>query len=191
MKFTQNEIKDLIISTFVLGLAFSRFDLELLPLTLFLVAVTFLPHELLGHKYFAQRYGADAEYKSWSIGLFIGVISGLLGGIVFAAPGAVHVSPFSRGKFAFRTTILGRREFGIISLAGPVLNIIIGFICLGLIFFVTPHYALYLAARISFFLALFNLMPFPPLDGMKVIAWKPKYWVVTLAVCLLGYFAIA
>lgn len=68
-----------------------------------------------------------------------------------------------------------------VSLAGPGTNIVIGFFA-ALIFgalykFVPPDFSLYepimrmaiAAIQINFALALFNLLPIPPLDGAKII----------------------
>ncbi|MCD6434530.1 MAG: site-2 protease family protein, partial [Candidatus Diapherotrites archaeon] len=37
-------------------------------------------------------------------------------------------------------------------------------------------------AYINFFLAFFNLLPVPPLDGSKVIVWNKFVWLITIAV---------
>ena len=44
------------------------------------------------------------------------------------------------------------------------------------------------AAMINFFLALFNLLPIPPLDGSKVFTWNIPIWVVTIAIAAIGVF---
>ena len=122
--FTRNEIRDLIISVFVLALIFSSFDLGLLLITLFVVIVVFLSHEL-SHKFLAQHYGFDAEYRMWTMGLLLGLITALIpGGLVFAAPGAVRISPYKKG-FAFKVARLSRKKYALISLAGPLINIIL------------------------------------------------------------------
>jgi Zn-dependent protease len=39
-----------------------------------------------------------------------------------------------------------------------------------------------LGTRINFFLAAFNLLPIPPLDGSKVMSWSVPIWLITFAV---------
>jgi Zn-dependent protease len=187
MEFTKREIRDLLISVLILTLIFSFFRVEAFLEALFIVLVVFIPHEIFGHKLVAQRYGCSAEYRMWLEGLFLGLITALIPfGIVFIAPGAVYISPFVRKKFAFRIAYLSRKEYGIISLAGPLINIVLG----TLLFFSSLFYPLeilILASRFSFFLAFFNLIPFPPLDGMKILLWNRKIWLVMIAITFLGF----
>ncbi len=187
MEFSKTEIRDLLISILVLTLIFSFFRLEAFLEALFIVLIVFIPHEIFGHKLVAQRYGCSAEYRMWPEGLFLGLITALIPfGVVFIAPGAVYISPFVRKKFAFRIAYLSRREYGIISLAGPLINIIIGSILFSLSLFY-PLEVLRLASRFSFFLAFFNLLPFPPLDGIKIFSWNKKVWITAIIITFLGF----
>ncbi|NIO44415.1 MAG: site-2 protease family protein [Candidatus Aenigmarchaeota archaeon] len=184
--FTKNEIRDLIISVFALAFIFSSFDYLLIPITLFVIIVVFLSHEL-SHKFLAQHYGFDAEYKMWSLGLLLGLVTALIpGAIVFAAPGAVRISPFKKG-FAFRVAHLTRKKYALISLAGPLINIILA-ISLLLLNFFFPFQLFTLTASISFLLAFFNLLPIPPMDGSKIMAWNLKIWLLVTVVAFIGLF---
>src|SRR5438093_1616122 len=40
---------------------------------------------------------------------------------------------------------------------------------------------LYFTAYINIFLGGFNMVPIPPLDGSKVLAWNPAIWVLVIA----------
>jgi Zn-dependent protease len=182
--FSKKEVRDLFISLIVLSLAFSSFKLESLPITIFIVLAVFISHEM-SHKFLAQHYGFSAHYRMWTFGLLLGLVSALLpGGIMFAAPGAVYITPYRR-EFAFRVARLTRKQHGLINLAGPLTNIVIG-ISLILLSFFFPLELFVLTARISFFLALFNLIPIPPLDGSKVLAWNNKVWILAFAFSLIG-----
>lgn len=185
--FSRNEIRDLIISVFVLALVFSQYDLSLLLTTLFIVVIVFVSHEILGHKFMAQHYGFDAEYKIWPLGLALGLITALIpGGFVVAAPGATYINPYKKG-FAFKIGTLSKKQYAIISLAGPLVNISLAVSLLALNFF----YAFDLfvqAASISFFLAFFNLLPIPPLDGSKIMSWNLPVWIAVTAVAFAGLF---
>ncbi len=136
------------------------------------VSVTgFLLHEL-AHKFVAQRYGAWAEYRMYPTGLLMALVFSFMG-FLFAAPGAVYI----QGRIT-------KKQNGLISVAGPATNVIFGsvFILLWLAFpDMDPwSYAFKLIGLLSLFLAVFNLLPFGPLDGKKVLDWNPMVWVLTI-----------
>ena len=184
--FTKNEIRDLLVSMFVLTLIFSSFRLEIFVMTLFIVIIAFFSHEM-SHKFVAQHYGCEAEYKMWPLGLLLGLITSLIpGGFVFAAPGAVYISPY-RKKFAFKIAHLTGRQYAIISLSGPLINIALA-ISLVLLNYFYPLDIFSLTAHISFFLAFFNLLPIPPMDWSKIMAWNLKVWFLITAIAFIGMF---
>ena len=190
-RFTKNEIRDLIISFIVIALGFtilySNGDYShvtlIFPVVMIGVGVGFIFHEL-GHKFVAMHYGYYAEYELWPTGLLIALVSSFFG-FIFAAPGAVVI--YSQG--------MEEKTNGIISIAGPVVNIILGlifFLILGSLgdFVYTEAGAIVylicvLGTRINFFLAAFNLLPIPPLDGSKVLSWSIPIWLVTFAIAAL------
>ena len=187
-RFTGKEIRDLIISFIVIALGFtilySNGDYShitlIFPIVMIGVGVGFIFHEL-GHKFVAMHYGYYAEYELWPTGLLIALASSFFG-LIFAAPGAVVI--YSNG--------MEERTNGIISIAGPIVNIILGlifFLILGSLgnFVYTETGAIVylicvLGTRINFFLAAFNLLPIPPLDGSKVMSWSVPVWLITFAI---------
>ena len=192
--FTGKEIRDLVISFIVIALGFtilySNGDYSnvtlIFPVVMIGVGAGFIFHEL-GHKFVAMHYGYYAEYELWPIGLLIALVSSFFG-FIFAAPGAVVI--YSNG--------MEEKTNGIISIAGPIVNIILGlifFLILGSLgafgdFIYTEMGAIVylicvLGTRINFFLAAFNLLPIPPLDGSKVMAWSVPIWLVTFAIAAL------
>ena len=128
----------------------------------------FFFHEL-SHKLMARRYGLWAEFRMFSQGLMLALIFGIFFGFVIAAPGAVNVWGGAR-----------RFEFGRIAAAGPLANIVIGALAmlgyteLGLDSFYGS--VLGFICMVNVFLAFFNLIPFGPLDGRKIIAWNSIVW---------------
>ena len=190
-RFTGKEIRDLIISFIVIALGFtilySNGDYShitlIFPVVMIGVGVGFIFHEL-GHKFVAMHYGYYAEYELWPTGLLIALASSFFG-FIFAAPGAVVI--YSNG--------MEEKTNGIISIAGPIVNIILGlifFLILGSLgnFVYTETGAIVylicvLGTRINFFLAAFNLLPIPPLDGSKVMAWCVPVWLITFAIAAL------
>ncbi len=186
---TKREIGHIIISWLAITFAFSwkGFDfksmLMIMPIILVGTMTGFIFHEL-AHKYVANRYGAYAQFQMWPVGLIFAVVMSLLtfGKFVFAAPGAVYIG----GKY------LTNKQNGIISLAGPLANLIIAviFIISGLI--ISSSFAktiLFGGAYINSFLGLFNMIPIPPLDGSKVFIWDKVIWTIfTLIFVFIVFF---
>ncbi len=180
--FTKKEVRDIIIATLALTIAFkfafsgiynANASLFIIYLLLsFLAVVTgFVGHEMM-HKIIAFRYNYYAEFIKWNTGLFLAIVTSLVG-IVLAAPGA--------------TTIYGyvdKDNNGKISAAGPVYNIIVGilFLLLSLIGFL--HFLIFVAI-INFWLGFFNLLPIPPLDGSKIYKWNLPLYIILFVVSLI------
>ena len=182
------ELRDLVISALALALAFGialsggfrafqQPAILVLVIGMALVAVSlgFVFHEL-GHRLIARRFGYFAEYAMWPMGLMVALGFSLFG-FVFAAPGAVMIYP--------RATVLGtdslsRQKIGLISLAGPATNIGLAVIFL-VLDAIQPALLFTLGARINTWLALFNLIPFGPLDGAKILKWYKGIWLISIA----------
>lgn len=182
--FSKTEVRDIAISTAVLAFAIGGFSGFLIAL--FVVGIAFIAHEVLGHKILAQHFGCFAEYRMWPMGLMLALLSSLTG-IIFAAPGAVYISPIVRKRFAFRVVRLSKRQVGLIGLGGPFVNIALGLAFIPLISM--PFYGdlFYLAAKISLFFGVFNLLPIHPVDGAKVFEWNKFVWFASFATAAAGY----
>jgi Zn-dependent protease len=100
----------------------------------------------------------------WPTGLILALICSLFG-FVFAAPGAVMIHPRTD---IWGGTTLTREKTGLISIAGPAMNL-----CLAIVFLLLnmayPMLVFSFVARINAWLAIFNLIPFGPLDGAKIL----------------------
>ncbi|MCJ2520681.1 MAG: M50 family metallopeptidase [Candidatus Thermoplasmatota archaeon] len=196
IQFSRTELRHILLAMVVLTIAFtlafsrvlSSGELSLadrlisnLLLASIAVPTGFLLHEL-GHKVVAQRYGCLAEFRSYPRGLFLALITALLG-FLFAAPGAVVISGY-----------VDKRQNGRISIAGPLVNLGIGagFFALWFILrgtgvdpvIVGSMSLLRLTwgvAFINLLLGAFNMMPFPPLDGSKVLRWDLRAYGLLLA----------
>jgi Zn-dependent protease len=159
----------------------------------------FLLHEL-AHKYFAVKYGAYARYQTWSYGLYLmlglAIIPQLLGFKLplFLAPGAVMI---------YTTRGLTLKQNGVISAAGPATNLLlaVAFFAFSVLAFGAGTFSgvtsvnamgeivatvMLMGVQVNFFLAMFNLLPIPPLDGSKVIAWNWMIWLGMFAIAFIG-----
>ncbi len=101
--------------------------------------------------------------------LLLAILMSFLG-FIFAAPGAVFIG----GKR------ISLKKNGIISVAGPVLNIILALAFLG-IYFAFGHIELVKSIAlygfyINSWLGLFNMLPFFIFDGVKVWEWNKFVW---------------
>lgn len=181
--FYRGEIIEIIISAITISLAFSVPTFSAFHLVLLTVGLGFVLHEL-GHKAAASHFGYFAIYRAWMQGLVLAVIFAFVtaGRFVFAAPGAVYI--WGRN--------ITRREDGIISLAGPVVNYALAVFFLLLLS--SPHYFVQQIAGWGFtvnaFLGLFNLLPIGPLDGAKVLRWNPTVWLIAFAFGLWMLFVL-
>ena len=198
ISFSRRELRDLGVAWLALGVAFTLFiDRTLveavtrgtvapstvaiaLGVSLASVGVAFLLHEL-AHKVVAVRFGQVAAFKADYGMLFLAVMSALAG-FLFAAPGAV----VHRGRIT-------ARENGLIALAGPVTNVLLAAVFLPLFLF-GPGLLELVGGRglsINLLLAGFNMIPYGPLDGRKVLRWStPVYVAAAVPTVLLALYAL-
>jgi Zn-dependent protease len=182
---SSKEVIDLLIAwlgvSFAFYLAFSRPDFSNVSLEYVLVTLTvpllvvgssFVLHELL-HKFTAQHFGFWSEFRASYTTLALSILFAYVTHIVFAAPGATMIYGPS----------ITKRQNGIISAAGPLLNLALG----GLYLLLTPlggvlSYIGTYGFAINVWLSAFNLLPVGPLDGRKVLDWGVLQYVAIATV---------
>ena len=173
-----------------------------MPVMLIAIGPAFLLHEI-GHKIIAKKNGCWAEFRADPRGLKNGVLLATLLGIVFMAPGAVMVAG-----------LVTRRQNGHIAVAGPLVNLslfLVGIPLWGVVVGITGAVeyssssyivdgALVWQAMVfdigyfwlgaNLFLGLFNMLPFGPLDGLKVKDWNESVFYLVLAIFALPVIGI-
>jgi Zn-dependent protease len=183
------EIPGIILSWLVISISFSISTLFYYPSYFqyaFTIAATtagvgFVLHEL-AHRTVARKYGYNASYEVWWWGIIacLAVAIFTQGALIFAALGAVYISPRASSVYIDERSL--KRAYGMISAAGPSMNLL-----LALAFYALYGMGGYLAAigavgmQINLWLAAFNLIPVTPFDGSKIFAWSKVVWIAMAA----------
>jgi Zn-dependent protease len=151
-------------------------------LILFISALTagiaVILHEY-GHRVVARYFGSDARIIANDQMLIFGIVLALAIGFLFFAPAAVVHN------------IHDRRKGGIVAAAGPVINMVLALIFAGLLLIAPSlgvsdliYTVLSAGFAINALLGAFNMLPFGPIDGAKVLAWSAPVFGVLLAVAV-------
>ncbi len=163
-----------------LGASFDRY-LDALPWVVGALVVTSCVHEA-GHAWAAWRLGDRREairrrisplslsHISWLFTVLLPSALFLATGMLIGGARPVMVS----------TAAISPKKMVLVAIAGPMGNFLVGTMTLaaiaalihgGVISSLDDYYRyLHLAAGLSFFLGLLNLLPIPPLDGSRVLA---------------------
>ncbi len=162
----------------------THFAQALLDVLIFWMLTT--PHEF-AHAWVATMLGDDtprrdgrvtlnpAAHVDWMGTVFVPLATSLMGAGFLGWGRPVSTDP--------RQLRGGRVGLAIVAMAGPASNVLFAaIIALAANFAPTHQELLFRAAYMSIYLALFNLIPLPPLDGSKVLlaAGFPVRWYVEL-----------
>jgi len=188
-----SELQQLLITWLVLSFCFSvrglfspESFLKIFVASLATLGLGFIGHEL-AHRYVARKFGCWAEFRLWPMGLIMALILALISGgrMIFAAPGAVYIIP----RYAGLGYGIGKRENGLISISGPITNVVVAMLFLiissfgGIFNFVGLQ-----GFFINLWLAAFNLIPFGNMDGQKILRWNPIIWALITIPVWVGVF---
>lgn len=196
----------------MLSALFSGSPLQILYtfLALAIVLFTGIPFHEFAHGWTAERFGDRTARLSGRLTVnpfahfdLFGTLMLFLVGVGFAKPVPINPNNFRGNK---------KVGIAVTALAGPLSNLIIAFlfVVLGrlvnllylliggdLAFYYIFIQVLFLAAQVNVGLAIFNLIPLPPLDGWRILglvlpakwqffAMKYQYYIVLLLFVLLA-----
>jgi Zn-dependent protease len=140
-----------------------------------LLMVSFLIHEM-AHKVIAQRHGLWAEFRLTTWGALLTLIS-VFTPFRLIAPGAMMIAGSAR-----------QNEIGKISIAGPIINLTLAPTFLGVSLTQATYngywFLFLILASFNAFIAVFNLIPFGVLDGLKIFHWNKKVWITAFAAAI-------
>ncbi len=159
-----------------LGSTPNALDPALFAVVFLTIGLGFILHEL-AHKYVSLHYGVHAEYRAWTLGLFLAIVLAVTVGFIFAAPGAVYIL----GR-------VNRKQNAMISLAGPTMNLVLAVVFVALLPFL--GWVSVIGAQVNLWLGLFNMIPFFPFDGQKVASWDWRVWLSVFVVFILFFFSL-
>lgn len=186
IRWSQKEVKHIgIAAALVMGIGFSigiftmlfpqffgfRFDWTWPMMGVFgvIMIFSFLTHEI-AHKVTAQQRGLWAEFRLTTFGALVTFASIFLP-FRMIAPGAMMIGG----------TLQKKEDIVTISVAGPITNMAFSAVFLGLAFLLPIPldwaFMLIFSAYINAFMAVFNLVPFGVLDGLKIFNLNKKVWV--------------
>jgi len=148
----------------------------LISIPLILLSLTL--HEV-AHGYIAYKCGDDTAKMMGRLSINPLKHLDLFGSLMMLFIGFGYAKPV---PVNYRKLRKPRRDIALVSIAGPLTNILIGFICVLILYSTykitflpesvasTVQFIFYLFAFMNFGLGVFNLIPIPPFDGSKILS---------------------
>jgi Zn-dependent protease len=181
-----------------------------MPVMLLAVGPAFLLHEI-GHKIIAKKNGCWAEFRADPKGLQFGVILSFFLGFLFMAPGAVMVAGLVTRRQNGHIAVAGPlTNFALFLIGIPLWTIILGLsgafelssvplLSDGSKAYVSGGSIIWQSMMIdagiwwisaNLILGLFNMIPWGPLDGLKVKDWNETAFYSVLLIFLIPVFGM-
>lgn len=192
-----NEPLSFLLAVISIGVAFSPFNLfqiiNRVPFNIYSFIIPFaaaviaiIPHEV-AHRQTARKYGCFSRFYLYPKGFLISLIVNLLLPIVVFLSGYTGFScPLVRQDKSVKVN-------GITAAAGPGVNIALAILFFSASRFFSPFSPigafLTISGEINSYVGFFNLIPWGPLDGLKVLRWNVPVWgaLVLISVILTSF----
>lgn len=188
MLFRIKELRNLVISVLVISAAFAvqNLSLDFFLQCFLLVVISYSLHEAL-HSLISSSEGIYSRCDVWPLGILVTLASGILSGgvAVLALPSIIRLRESETARWRKESFEIAPWDVGVASISGPLSNLVLatGFFALfkfyGLAIFE-------LGALINFWIAFANLIPWPPIDGSKIMSWDRWVWFLSLAAAVVG-----
>ncbi|BCU70767.1 peptidase M50 [Stygiolobus caldivivus] len=172
-----NEALSFVLAILSLAVAFLSLNPLYFGISVLTATTAIVPHEI-AHRQSARSYGCNSRFvlsfKGFTVTLLVNLLSSILHiGIL------IFVSGFT--AIFCRFGYMGQELEGKTAFFGPLTNLIIAFLALISLGFIHNDSIVetILSQIFAFnaYVAFFNLIPIPPLDGFKVFRWNKTVWI--------------
>lgn len=159
----------------------SILDLGNLLIFLPITVLAVIGHEL-SRNFFAKKYNCNSEFRIWSLGVIIMLITGAFFSSVFGKPSRSVMEDIEKQENKNKKRIV---------VAGPLFNIIFGLLFLvlipigGMISIIGVNGAL-----VNILIGAFTLIPIPPLEGKILYSTDKLVWCLLFIPSIIGYIII-
>lgn len=149
----------------------------LLLINILVAMITVMGHELV-HLVFGKMFGIRMEYMFWPAGSVFTLLSGYLG------------NPFGMAGFLVEEGDASmRRKIGLMKLSGPLASSLFALIFAAINVF-APWEIFQMVYTMASTLALVELLPFEPFDGISIRKWNVFTWFFVFCAVALLYIII-
>jgi Zn-dependent protease len=168
------EIVMLVFCAILFGIAFIVADRlaikpDLIIIYMVMGGIALIVHDL-GHRMIARKLEIDGQYRFWGLGSLTMLLTSWLFGMAFSQP----------GRYVFESDDVDDRDMAFVTLSGPAVSVL--FAILFLPFALIGGVAGQIAVAgfiMNLMTAVYNLMPFSPMDGKVIYEWSRLFWMLT------------
>jgi hypothetical protein len=180
---TPSELRNVIVTILVLAfiIAFREFNLINIVSSLIIVSLSILIH-LLAQRITGLSIGYLTEYKIWSFGLLFAIIVAFVSnGVVWLLiPGGIIIHHLAGHRIGFARYGLNYLGIGMIALWGSVASIFLA-IFFKIVYAVFPLAILHKAMIFNIALAVYTMLPIPPLNGSRLFFGSRMIYIFSIA----------
>jgi Zn-dependent protease len=167
------EIVMLVFCAILFGIAFIVADRlaikpDLILIYMIMGGIALIMHDL-GHRMIARKLAIEGQYKFWGLGTLTMLLTSWLFGMAFSQP----------GRYVFDSEDVDDIDTAFVTLAGPAVSVL--FAILFLPFALIGGVAGQIAVAgfiMNLMTAVYNLMPFSPMDGKIIYEWSRLFWML-------------